>query len=171
MNLFAVDQHLAAQILHFDQSAFESHHQAALELVLGTVQFHRGDAPAVVVCRAQLQLARDDVRDARRKRGVHTRRDAKQPRVRVAVMEGGTVVHAVVLVEHVGIKAAVHALPGAARGKAATAAQQHLQRRKCVNVVIVNRQTFVRNVHMRKLGRRVRQHQLAAGVPRALFAE
>lgn len=95
---------LPTQILHFHQPRLERHDKRALELVLGPVELGLCDRALVDGAGAELEFASNHVDDASIEAWVDGSRDAKETRVRVAVMEGGTVVYTVVLVQNISVE-------------------------------------------------------------------
>ncbi len=110
---------LSTQILDFDKTRLERHDQRALELVLGSVEFGLRYRALIDGTGAEFKFACNDVGDAAVETWVDGGRDTEQARVGVAVVEGSTVVDAVVLIEDVGVETRVHAFAWTAGGEAA----------------------------------------------------
>lgn len=125
-NLLTVRLDLTAQILDFDQPRFERHDERTLELVLSAIELGLCNRALVDGAGAKLKLACNDVDNARIEAGMDRGRDAKKARVGITMVEGSTVVDAVMLIEHIGVEPRIHAFARSTGAEAATAAKEDL---------------------------------------------
>lgn len=80
------------------------------------------------------------------------------------MVEGGTVIDAVVLVENVGVEARVHAFARTAGAEASTASEEDLERGEGIDVVIMDTEAFESDVDVGEFEVVLRNVELAAGV-------
>lgn len=80
------------------------------------------------------------------------------------MVEGGTVIDAVVLVENVGVEARVHAFARTAGTEASTASEEDLERGEGIDVVIMDTEAFESDVDVGEFEVLLRNVELAAGV-------
>mmetsp|Transcript_4112 Transcript_4112/g.10688 ORF Transcript_4112/g.10688 Transcript_4112/m.10688 type:complete len:437 (-) Transcript_4112:126-1436(-) len=115
-------QHLAADILAHQRTALQMHHQRRRRHILRARHLLRRQP-----LRHVIRLLDDQIRELRQLPGPRRRGDPEQAGVRVDAVERRDVLDPPVPVEHLGVQLGVHALPGAARGEAAAAAEKRVE--------------------------------------------
>ena len=102
-----------AEVLDLHDPTLERHRETALELVPRALQISLPD-PASHGSSDVVELGSNEERSLGDEGGVDGDGEAEEARVEVAVVEGGTEVDGVVLIEDLGIQARVHSFAGTA---------------------------------------------------------